>query len=79
MPMPPPKPSTEGRRDRHVRHEIGQIARAVQSHGPLTADELRVLVGGQFWEPGRFDQALAHAAEDGIVVRGQNGVIQAAA
>ena len=28
MPMPPPKASTEGPRDRHVHYEIGQIVRA---------------------------------------------------
>jgi hypothetical protein len=27
MPMPPPKPSTEGPRDRQVFHEMGQIVR----------------------------------------------------
>ncbi len=28
MPMPPPKASTEGRRDRQAFHEMGQIVRA---------------------------------------------------
>ena len=34
MPMPPPKPSTEGPRDRQVFHEMGQIVRAID--GMLT-------------------------------------------
>ena len=40
MPMPPPKPTTEGRRDRHVFHEMGQIVRALEADGPQTRDDL---------------------------------------
>ena len=36
MPMPPPKPSTEGRRDRQVTHEMGQLTRAVQRNGNVS-------------------------------------------
>ena len=45
-PMPPPKPSTEGPRDRQVFHEMGQIVRALEAQGPLTPDALREVVGG---------------------------------
>jgi hypothetical protein len=70
MPMPPPKASTEGHRDRQVFHEMGQIVRALEQQGPLPADELRRVVGADYWEGGRFDRALAFAAADGLVVRG---------
>ena len=45
MPMPPPKPSTEGTRDRQVFHEMGQIVRALEAHGACTPDELAAQVG----------------------------------
>jgi hypothetical protein len=70
MPMPPPKASTEGHRDRQVFHEMGQIVRALEQQGPLPVDELRQVVGAAYWEGGRFDRALAFAAADGLVVRG---------
>ena len=73
MPMPPPKPSTEGRRDRQVFHEMGQIVRALESEGPLPPDELRAVVGGTWWEAGRFDRALALAVADGLVHRIADG------
>ena len=66
-PMPPPKPSTEGPRDRQVLHEMGQIVRALQANGPTPPDRLREVVGGQWWEEGRFERALARAASDGLV------------
>lgn len=66
-PMPPPKPSTEGPRDRQVFHEMGQIVRALEAHGPTAPDELRQIVGGQWWEEGRFERALALAASDGLL------------
>ena len=77
MPMPPPKPSTEGRRDRQVFHEMGQLVRAVEAHGPCTSEELATMVGAPFWESGRFDRALAFAVADGLVVPGQDGQLQA--
>jgi len=67
MPMPPPKPSTEGPRDRQVFHEMGQIVRAIEANGPQTQDSLRGLVGASYWEEARFDRALALAAADGLV------------
>jgi len=73
MPMPPPKPSVEGPRDRQVSHETGQMVRALRAEGPQKPDALEHLVGARFWEPGRFDRALAFALADGLVVRDQDG------
>lgn len=77
MPMPPPKPSTEGRRDRQVFHEMGQIVRAVEAEGPCAPDELSRIVGAGYWESGRFERALAFAVADGLVVPGSDGRLQA--
>ncbi len=77
MPMPPPKASTEGPRDRQVFHEMGQIVRALEDRGPQQRDELQALLGATYWEHGRFDRALALAASDGLVVRDADGRLQA--
>ncbi|HET7196876.1 MAG TPA: hypothetical protein VFI99_17965 [Nocardioides sp.] len=77
MPMPPPKPSTEGRRDRQVFHEMGQLVRAVEAHGSTDPDHLATLVGAPYWEPDRFDRALSLALADGLLVRGPDGTLQA--
>ena len=69
MPMPPPKPSTEGRRDRQVFHEMGQLVRAVEANGPTDPDQLATLVGAAYWEQDRFDRALALSIADGLLVR----------
>ncbi|MGH3361443.1 MAG: hypothetical protein ACRDOM_03205 [Nocardioides sp.] len=79
MPMPPPKPSTEGRRDRQVFHEMGQIVRAVEANGACTPEQLGQLVGAAYWEEGRFDRALAYAVADGLLVRGPDNQLQASA
>jgi len=76
-PMPPHKPTTEGPRDRQVLHEIGQIVRALEAQGPRSPDELREVVGGRWWEEGRFDRALALAASDGLVHRTDDGSVAA--
>lgn len=76
-PMPPPKPSTEGPRDRQVFHEIGQIVRALETNGPTTPDELREVVGGRWWEENRFDRALALAASDGMIHTTDDGKVAA--
>ena len=76
MPMPPPKASTEGRRDRQVFHEMGQIVRALEESGPCEPDELATLVGARYWEAGRYDRALAFAVADGLVVRDADGRLQ---
>jgi hypothetical protein len=73
MPMPPPKASTEGRRDRQVFHEMGQIVRALEAQGASTPEELATRVGAAYWEQDRFDRALAFAVADGLVSRGSDG------
>lgn len=75
MPMPPPKPSTEGPRDRQVLHEMGQIVRALETRGPQQLDQLAALVGADFWEHHRFDRALALAVADGLVHRTDDGAL----
>ena len=77
MPMPPPKASTEGPRDRQVFHEMGQIVRALEANGPQSVDDLRKLVGAEYWESARFDRALALAASDGLVHRTDEGTVAA--
>ena len=78
MPMPPPKPTTEGPRDRQVFHEMGQLVRALEARGPMPAEELGILVGADFWEAGRFDRALALATSDGLIHRTAEGSVSAA-
>jgi hypothetical protein len=73
MPMPPPKASTEGHRDRQVFHEMGQIVRALEAEGPCDPDELAARVGAAYWEQDRFERALAFAVADGLVSRGADG------
>jgi hypothetical protein len=77
MPMPPPKPSTEGRRDRQVFHEMGQIVRALETNGPQRSEDLSTLVGAGYWEKDRFDRALGFAIADGLVFRGSDGLLNA--
>jgi len=78
MPMPPPKATTEGPRDRQVFHEMGQIVRALEARGPMTPEDLGVLVGADFWEGGRFQRALALATSDGLVHTTAEGKVNAA-
>ena len=75
--MPPPKPTTEGRRDRQIFHEMGQIVRALEEDGPQSPERLAEIVGARFWERDRFDRALAFAVADGLVVRTQDGKLTA--
>lgn len=77
MPMPPPKASTEGPRDRHVTHEMGQLVRALEEQGPQDVEELRRIVGGAYWEGGRFERAVALAVADGMLVQGPDDRLQA--
>jgi hypothetical protein len=72
-PMPPPKASTEGPRDRHVNYEIGQLVRALRAQGPQRPEDLGRLVGDEYWEDGRFDKALALAVSDGLITRTGEG------
>lgn len=78
MPMPPPKPSTEGRRDRQVFHEMGQVLRALEANGPQDPEVLGELVGARYWEKNRYERALAFAVADGLVVRAPDGSLSAA-
>jgi hypothetical protein len=73
MPMPPPKASTEGKRDRQVFHEMGQIVRALESNGPQSPESLADLVGAAYWERDRFERALALVVQDGLSYRTQDG------
>jgi hypothetical protein len=77
MPMPPPKASTEGRRDRQVFHEMGKLVRALEGQGPQSPEDLQRLVGAAYWEGGRFDRALAFAVADGLVVIGPDNRLTA--
>ena len=77
MPMPPPKPSTEGIRDRQVTHEMHQIIRALHANGPQDPRSLGGLVGADYWDSDRFDRALALNVADGRVVRLPDGRVQA--
>jgi hypothetical protein len=56
---------------------MGQIVRALEHHGPTPPDDLRTAVGGQWWEEGRFDRALALAASDGLVHLTDEGTVVA--
>jgi hypothetical protein len=75
--MPPPKPSTEGTRDRQVSHEIGQIVRALQAEGSQSLSDLEALTGARFWEHDRFQSALAFAIADGLVISTEDGRLTA--
>jgi len=78
MPMPPPKPTTEGPRDRQVFHEMGQIVRALETNGPCRPEDLAQHVGAAYWEGGRFDRALALAMSDGLIYLTADGTVSAA-
>lgn len=73
--MPPPKASTEVRRDRHFRYEIARIVRALQVNGKLSSEELCRFVGADYWESGVFDCALRHAASNGLVSCEADGIV----
>jgi MFS family permease len=47
-------------------HEVDVIARALQERGPLERDELKRIVGGRYWGPGRFRAALRQAVQEGV-------------
>jgi hypothetical protein len=75
MPMPPPKASTEGPRDRQVAHEMGQIVRALTATGPVSKERLAEVTGAAYWEPQRFDRALALCVADGLVYQTSEGLL----
>ncbi len=49
--------------------EIELLARALEKHGPLELEELKRLVGGRYWGPGRFRAALRAATDEGKAMR----------
>ncbi len=73
MPMPPPKASTEGPRDRQVTHEMSQLVRALQAQGPQPPDDLAQHVGAVYWEDSRFDRALEYSVSDGLIILMSDG------
>jgi hypothetical protein len=75
--MPPPKASTEGRRDRQVFHEMGQLVRALEANGPQPPEALADLVGARYWEPDRFERALAFVVADGLALVDAEGRVVA--
>ena len=77
MPMPPPKASTESKRDRHVFHEMGQLVRALEHQGPQTREDLARHVGASYWEHDRFEHALAYSISDGLIVKQADGTLSA--
>jgi len=77
MPMPPPRASTEQKRDRQVFHEMGQIVRALEANGAQPPDRLAELVGAAYWEGGRFERALAFAVQDGLAYQTSEGLLAA--
>lgn len=77
MPMPPPKPTTEGPNDRQVAREMQQLVRALRDQGPLVPEMLANAVGAPYWEEGRFERALAFCLADGLLVSRPDGRLAA--
>ena len=75
MPMPPPKPTHEGHRDRQVFHEMGQIVRALERQRPPAPRRPGPAPGRGVLGAGRFDKALAFAVTDGLVHRSADGTV----
>jgi hypothetical protein len=75
MPLPPPKASTEGPRDRQVAHEMSQVVRALRAEGPMSRAALADRLGAVYWDDDRFDRALGYVVADGLVVRTADGML----
>jgi Major Facilitator Superfamily len=56
--------------------EISVIAEALRQHGALEREELRNLVGGRYWGPGRFAAAVRAAIEEGLARRRSRTVLE---
>ncbi|MGZ4181991.1 MAG: MFS transporter [Solirubrobacteraceae bacterium] len=56
--------------------EISVIAEALRQHGPLEREELKNLVGGRYWGPGRFAAALRAATDEGQARRRSRTVFE---
>ena len=78
-PMPPPKASTEGPRDRHVTTRSVQLVRALQGRRPAAPGGSRALcVGSDYWEGQTLrPSALALAVSDGLITRQGDGRVAA--
>jgi uncharacterized protein YcaQ len=55
--------------DDDLDREIDVISRALAERGPTERDQLHELVGGRYWGPGRFRNALREAVDEGRVRR----------
>ncbi len=73
MPMPPPKPSTDQGGGRRVQREMDQLSRALADRGPLGIDGLAEVVGGAYWDEGRFAKALTAGLDSGRIVKDATG------
>lgn len=56
--------------------EISVIAEALRQHGALEREELKNLVGGRYWGPGRFAAALRAAIQEGLARRRSRTVLE---
>jgi hypothetical protein len=56
---------------------MGQIVRALDARGPMTTEDLGVVVGADYWEGGCFQRALALATSDGLVHTTSDGKVSA--
>jgi hypothetical protein len=56
---------------------MGQLVRAVEANGPAAPEELATLVGAAYWESDRYERALMLAVNDGLLVPGPDGKLQA--
>jgi hypothetical protein len=57
---------------------MGQIVRALEHNGPIGRDRLAEVVGAPYWEPHRFDHALALCLADGLAYVADDGSLVAA-
>ncbi len=73
MPMPPPQPITEPAPMRRRRREVEQLQRALHDQGPADTETLKRLVGGSYWEQGRFDKALSWGVQKHLLARDEDG------
>ena len=80
MPNSPQRPNGEQKQlNQRRRREFEQIERALQDQGPSDAETLKRLVGGDYWQAGRFDKALQWAVQKKLLVREDDGRYRVAA
>ncbi len=73
MTMPPTPPTSEPTAARRRRREVEQLDRALRDQGPTDAETLKRLVGGAYWDQGRFDRALAWGVQKHLLTRDEAG------